>query len=132
MLAAELLKEPEVKRLEPQLRSMPAQKIAVVGHSFTMGLHWSSPSSFVPIVIDVFRRENPNVEFKQFAGWWFNCLARAEALLSEMSLPWKPDKVMLVVMTRTMKTTSLKQMGQRFRTAVSRLTCLTKFTIRQR
>src|SRR6185369_7863937 len=59
VLAAELLKEPEVKRLEPGLRALPAQRIAVVGHSFTMGLHWSSPSSFVPVVIDVFRRENP-------------------------------------------------------------------------
>ena len=68
VLAAELLREPEVKLLEPQLRSMPAQRIAVVGHSFTMGLHWSSPSSFVPIVIDVFRRENPRVQFKQFAA----------------------------------------------------------------
>ncbi len=68
VLAAELLSEREVKVLRPRLRALPPQKIAVIGHSFTMGLHWSSPSSFVPIVIDVFRRENPKVEFKQFAG----------------------------------------------------------------
>src|SRR5436190_6964279 len=32
VLSAELLQEPEVKRLDPRLRSLPAQKIAVVGH----------------------------------------------------------------------------------------------------
>ncbi|HSB26226.1 MAG TPA: hypothetical protein VLE19_00150, partial [Pyrinomonadaceae bacterium] len=41
VLAAELLKEPEVKGLQSRLRSLPAQRIAVIGHSFTMGLHWS-------------------------------------------------------------------------------------------
>jgi hypothetical protein len=49
VLANELLKEPGVKELRPGLRNLPAQKFAGVGHSFTMGLHWSSPSSFVPI-----------------------------------------------------------------------------------
>lgn len=68
VLAAELLSEQDVKVLRPRLRALPPQKVAVIGHSFTMGLHWSSPSSFVPIVIEVFRRENPKVEFKQFAG----------------------------------------------------------------
>ena len=117
MLAAELLREPEVKRLEPQLRSLPAQRIAVVGHSFTMGLHWSSPSSFVPIVIDVFRRENPRVQFKQFAAGGLTA-SRAQKRFYQDVLAFKPDKVMLVVMTRTDEDyEALKQMGQGFHTA---------------
>lgn len=100
VLAVELLKEPEVKRLEPQLRAMSPQKIAVVGHSFTMGLHWSSPSSFVPVVIDVFRRENPKVEFKQFAAGGLTA-SRAQKRFYSDVLAWKPDKVLFVVMTRT-------------------------------
>jgi hypothetical protein len=117
VLATELLKEPEVKRLEPQLRSLPAQKIAVVGHSFTMGLHWSSPSSFVPIVIDVFRRENPNVQFKQFAAGGLTA-SRAQKRFYQDVLAWKPDKVLLVVMTRTDEDyEALKQMGHGFRMA---------------
>lgn len=117
VLAAELLKEPEVKRLEPRLRSLPAQKIAVVGHSFTMGLHWSSPSSFVPIVIDVFRRENPNVQFKQFAAGGLTA-SRAQKRFYQDVLAWKPDKVLLVVMTRTDEDyEALKQMGNGFRAA---------------
>ena len=117
VLAAELLKEPEVKRLEPQLRSLPAQKIAVVGHSFTMGLHWSSPSSFVPIVIDVFRRENSKVQFKQFAAGGLTA-SRAQKRFYQDVLAWKPDKVMLVVMTRTDEDyEALKQMGNGFRSS---------------
>jgi len=115
VVAAELLKEPDIKRLESQLRSLPSQKIAVVGHSFTMGLHWSSPSSFVPIVIDVFRRENPKVQFKQFAAGGLTA-SRAQKRFYQDVLDWKPDKVMLVVMTRTDDDyEALKQMGNGFR-----------------
>jgi hypothetical protein len=96
---------------------MPAQKIAVIGHSFTMGLHWSSPSSFVPIVIDVFRRENPKVEFRQFAGGGLTA-SRALNRFYKQVLDWKPDKVMLVVMTRADEDyVALKQMGEGFRAA---------------
>jgi hypothetical protein len=117
VVAAELLKEPEIARLEPRLRSLPAQKIAVVGHSFTMGLHWSSPSSFVPIVIDVLRRENPKVEFKQFAAGGLTA-SRAQKRFYQDVLAWKPDKVLLVVMTRTDEDyEALKQMGQGFHAA---------------
>jgi hypothetical protein len=112
VLAAELLKEPEVKLLAPRLRALPPQRIAVVGHSFTMGLHWSSPSSFVPIVIDVFRRENPKVEFRQYAAGGLTA-SRAQKRFYKDVLAWKPDKVMLVVMTRTDEDyEALKQMGQ--------------------
>jgi heparin/heparan-sulfate lyase len=117
VLAAELLQEPEVRNLEPRLRALPPQKIAVVGHSFTMGLHWSSPSSFVPIVIDVFHRLNPKVEFKQFAAGGLTA-SRAQKRFLQDVLVWNPDKVLLVVMTRTDDDyESLKQMGQGFRAA---------------
>jgi hypothetical protein len=117
VLATELLKEPAVKELLPGLRHQPAQKIAVVGHSFTMGLHWSSPSSFVPVVIDVFRRVNPRVEFKQFAAGGLTA-SRAQNRFYEDVLNWKPDKVMLVVMTRKDEDyQALKQMGEGFRAA---------------
>jgi len=117
VLSAELLNEPEVRRLVPALKALPPQKIAVIGHSFTMGLHWSSPSSFVPVVIDVFRRENPGVQFKQFAGGGLTA-SRAQKRFYQDVLAWKPDKVMLVVMTRTDEDyLALKQMGDGFRQA---------------
>ncbi|MFN2532595.1 MAG: SGNH/GDSL hydrolase family protein, partial [Pyrinomonadaceae bacterium] len=113
-LSAELLQEHDVKRLVPALSAMSAQKIAVIGHSFTMGLHWSSPSSFVPIVIDVLRRVNPKVEFKQFAAGGLTA-SRAEKRFYHDVLAWKPDKVMLVVMTRADDDyDALKRMGEGF------------------
>jgi hypothetical protein len=117
VLAGELLKEPEVRKLEPQLRAMSPQRIAVVGHSFTMGLHWSSPSSFVPIVIDIFRRENPKVEFKQYAAGGLTA-SRAQKRFYNDVLTWKPDKVLFVVMTRTDEDyESLKTMAYGLRAA---------------
>ena len=114
VVASELLEEPDVKALLPGLRKLPAQRIAVVGHSFTMGLHWSSPSSFVPIVIDIFRRENPRVAFKQFAAGGLTA-SRAKQRFYQSVLDWKPDKVLLVVMTRTDEDyDALKQLGEGF------------------
>jgi hypothetical protein len=82
-----------------------------------MGLHWSSPSSFVPIVIDVFRRENPKVEFRQYAAGGLTA-SRSQKRFYKDVLAWKPDKVMLVVMTRTDEDyEALKQMGQGLSTA---------------
>ena len=117
VLAAELLQESEVRALVPALKALPPQKIAVIGHSFTMGLHWSSPSSFVPVVIDVFRRENPKVQFKQFAAGGLTA-SRAQKRFYQDVLAWKPDKVMFVVMTRADEDyEALKQMGDGFRQA---------------
>ena len=117
VVAAELLGEQDVKVLLPRLRALPAQKIAVIGHSFTMGLHWSSPSSFVSIVSDVFRRENPKVEFKQFAAGGLTA-TRAQQRFYQSVLDWKPDKVLLVVMTRTdADYDALKQLGAGFTAA---------------
>jgi len=114
VLASELLHEPEVKALLPRLRQLPPQKIAVIGHSFTMGLHWSSPSSFVPVVIEIFRRTNPKVEFKQFAAGGLTA-SRALQRFYQSVLDWKPDKVLLVVMTRTDEDyDALKQLGEAF------------------
>ena len=36
------------------MKGLPAQRIAIIGHSFTMDLHWASPSAFVPIVTAMF------------------------------------------------------------------------------
>jgi hypothetical protein len=114
VVAAELLREQDMKVLRPRFRALPAQRIAVIGHSFTMGLHWSSPSSFVPIVSDIFRRENPKVEFKQFAAGGLTA-TRAQQRFYQSVLDWKPDKVMLVVMTRTdADYDALKQLGVGF------------------
>jgi len=100
VLARELLAEPAVAALVPAMRALPARRIAVIGHSFTMGLHWSSPSSFVPIVTAMFAVENPKLEFRQFAAGGLTS-SRAYRNFYEDVLAWKPDTVLLVVLNRT-------------------------------
>jgi len=100
VLARELLAEPEVATLVPKMKALPPRRIAVIGHSFTMGLHWSSPSSFVPVVTEMFRRENPKVEFRQFQGGGLTS-TRALRNFYEDARAWKPDTVLLVVLNRT-------------------------------
>src|SRR6185503_15941792 len=82
------------------MRALPSQRVAVIGHSFTMDLHWSSPSAFVPIVTAMFARENPKVEFRQFEGGGLTS-TRAYTRFFEDVLAWKPDRVLLVVLNRT-------------------------------
>ncbi|HEX7317587.1 MAG TPA: hypothetical protein VF297_27040 [Pyrinomonadaceae bacterium] len=117
VLATELLRERDVRALVPRVRAVPAQRVAVVGHSFTMGQHWSSPSSFVPVVTEIFRRENPLVEFKQFERGGLTA-SRAKQHFYQGVLDWKPDKVLLVVMTRTDEDyAALGEMAEGFRAA---------------
>jgi len=114
VLAAELLREGDVRALLPRLRALPAQRIAVVGHSFTMHQHWSSPSSFVPVVTKIFRRVNPRVEFRQFERGGLRASV-AKQRFYRGALDWKPDKVLLVVLTRTDEDyAALREMGEGF------------------
>ena len=100
VLAGELLEEPDVARLIPGMRAMPAQRVAVIGHSFTMDLHWSSPSAFAPIVEAMFQRENPAVAFRFFQGGGLTS-SRALKRFYQDVLAWKPQTVLLVVANRT-------------------------------
>src|SRR5262249_2025996 len=103
--------------LVPKMRALPAQKVAVIGHSFTMDLHWSSPSAFVPIVTAIFARENPKVEFRQFQGRGLTS-SRADKNFYSDALAWRHATVLLVVLNRTDEDLSLlAKMGEGFRAA---------------
>jgi hypothetical protein len=65
ILTNELLAEPDVAPLIPKTKALPTERVAIIGHSFTMDLHWPSPSAFVPIVTAMFRA-NSSVQFRQF------------------------------------------------------------------
>ena len=91
VVADELLAEPAVAALVPKMRALPAQRVAVIGHSFTMDLHWSSPSAFVPIVTAMFARENPKVEFRQFQGGGLTSTRAYNRFFPDV-LAWKPDR----------------------------------------
>jgi hypothetical protein len=117
VLARELLAEGDVAALVPRMRALPAQRIAVIGHSFTMDLHWASPSAFVPIVTAMFAEENPRVEFRQFQGGGLTS-SRAYKNFYKEALAWKPDAVLFVVLNRTEEDLAdLRAMAEGFRAA---------------
>ena len=93
---------------------MKPQKIAIIGHSFTMGAHWSSPSSFVPIVAAMFAGINAGVEFRQFQAGGLTASRALKNFYSD-ALAWKPGKVLLVVLARQDEDyDALRQMGEGF------------------
>jgi hypothetical protein len=121
VVADELLTDPDLQLLLPKMRSLQAQRVAIIGHSFTMDLHWSSPSAFVPIVTAMFARENHNVQFRQFQGGGLTS-SRARKNFYDDALAWHPDTVLLVVINRTdQDLADLRAMGEGFKAAGARV-----------
>src|SRR5262249_36388269 len=121
VLASELLSEADVRLLIPRMKSLPPQRVAVIGHSYTMDLHWSSPSAFVPIVTAMFWQENSNVEFRQFQAGGLTS-SRAYERFYQDALAWKPAVVLLVLINRTDEDrTDFRLMTQGFKAAGARV-----------
>ncbi len=138
VLARELLAEPEIQSLIPLMRNMPRQKVAIIGHSFAMGIHWSSPASFVQVVAAILETQNPSIQFRQFQAGGLTAARALHDFLPEpevsawerrrvrevASIPrtffnetvaWKPDQVLLVVGARGDEDlAAVKQMGEGF------------------
>jgi len=120
-VARELLAEPQIASLVPAMKAMPAERIAIIGHSFTMDQHWSSPSSFVPIVTTMFALENPRVQFQQWSAGGLR-FARAYRDYYADALAWKPNVVLLVLGNSTpADTEALKTMAAGFRASGARV-----------
>lgn len=64
--ACEIMTWPEIAALLPQVRNLPPRQVAVIGHSFTMNLHWSTPGSFTGILEALFKLENPGVRITHY------------------------------------------------------------------
>jgi hypothetical protein len=117
VVASELLAEPDVAALLQRLRALPVLRIAVIGRSFTMDLHWASPSAFVPIATAVLKLESPRVEVRQFEGGGLTG-SRATQRLYADALAWRPDVVLFVVANRTEgDLEAFREMGRGFKAA---------------
>ncbi len=97
VLGKELLSLPEVTTAIPLFAKQPQRKIAVIGHSFTMETHWSTPASFIPIVTELTKLYNPKSEFKYFQQGGMSAVT-AQRLFYSPVLEWKPDLVVFVIM----------------------------------
>ena len=96
VLAREILQEADMKELVPKLKAMKAQRIAVIGHSFTMMVNWSSPAPFTEIAKAVFEIENPKVKVEHFTRGGMDAVT-AKRVYYQKVLDSRPDKVFFFV-----------------------------------
>lgn len=123
VVAKEILAEPDIEPLIPAIKAMPAQKVAVIGHSFTMDQHWASPSAFAPIAAKMLELENPAVVTRQWFGGGLTA-SRARRNFYDEALAWKPDKVLFVVaLRRGEDEDALKEMVDGFTAAGAKAYC---------
>jgi hypothetical protein len=121
VLATELLAETDIVPFIPKMRTLPPERVATIGHSFTMDLHWSSPSAFVPIVTAMFAKENPKVDFRQFQAGGLTS-SRAYKRFYADALGWKPSIVLLVLANRTDEDRAdMRRMAEGFRAIGTRV-----------
>lgn len=99
-IARELLIEPWFRSRLLRLKAVPPQKIAVIGHSFTMDSHWSSPGSFASIVDAILQMENPGVRTRQWFGGGLTAV-RAQRQFYDEVAAWAPDRVLFAVAIRS-------------------------------
>jgi hypothetical protein len=100
VLAAEMMQEADIRELLPKVRAMTPRKIAIIGHSFTMPINWSTPTSFSQIVITIFGQVNPAVEFRHWQRGGMNALEAKEFFCAE-AVAWKPDLAFTFVVAST-------------------------------
>lgn len=92
VLAEELLQEPDVQALVPAIKAMRPRRIAVVGHSFTMHLNWSTPSSFTCISAALLKQVNPDIQVEHFCRGGMQARYARDNFLKP-AMEWKPDVV---------------------------------------
>lgn len=96
--ARELMDTPEVRECASALRGLPPQKFCIVGHSFTMSMHWASHGSFTDIAGHIVRHYNPGIEWVHLGrGNLTPTIARRDLL--ERVIQQRPDQTVLVTIS---------------------------------
>lgn len=97
VMAGELLADPDLKDAITLAAGLAPEQIAVIGHSFTMQVHWSTPGPFTAIADEMMKSVNPKVQFKYFQEGGMNAVT-ARAVFFEDALAWHPDLVLFAIM----------------------------------
>ncbi|MFC1452391.1 SGNH/GDSL hydrolase family protein [Verrucomicrobiota bacterium] len=125
--AEKLLQRDDIKPLLPKIRSMPAQRFLVIGHSYVYPLHWSSSAKMNEIVAAVFEKENTEFEFKTLSGGVLDSIKAQERLLAE-GLEFRPNFVVFVIDFRGDEgVAALRDMVRGFRDAGARVACFDQY-----
>lgn len=99
-LARNLLDDPLVKPLIPALRAIPARRVAFLGHSMMMSLHWSTFGSWCDVAAEAARQVNPKFEYRDFQSGGLTATRAVKEHLESL-LAYKPTAVYILVAMRT-------------------------------
>jgi hypothetical protein len=95
VLAREMLEHPEIKPLIPALKKLPPRRIAILGHSMTMSLHWSTFGSWCDVACETVKLLNPGLMYKGFQTGGLDG-RRAVSLHLKDLLAWKPTETYIL------------------------------------
>jgi hypothetical protein len=99
LLAREMLDDPEIKPLLPKLKALPPRRVAWLGHSMMMSLHWSTFGSWCDVAAEVMKLINPGFEFRGFHTGGMVPEYAVKAHLDNV-LAYKPNETYILVATR--------------------------------
>ena len=98
--ADEVLARDDIKPLIGKIRTLPAQRILFLGHSFTGPDHWSTLAPMNEILRAVFATLNPAVTVSRMGHGGMSASQARDTFLKD-ALAWKPDRVIVVVVMRS-------------------------------
>jgi hypothetical protein len=96
VLAREMLEDPEVKPLIPKLKALSARRVAFLGHSMMMSLHWSTYGSWTDVASETVKLVNPKFEHRPFQSGGLHASWAVKAHLSAL-LDYKPTETWIEV-----------------------------------
>ena len=99
VVAGELSTTPTVRALVNRLRAVDPARVAVVGHSFTMGNHWASPGSFTTIAAEILTQAHLPIETRHYSAGGLTA-TRAVRTFGREVVEWQPKATLLVVAVR--------------------------------
>jgi hypothetical protein len=121
VLAREMLNEPEIKALIPKLKALSPRRVAFLGHSMMMSLHWSTYGSWTDVASETVKLVNPKFEHRPFQSGGLTA-SRAVQLHLANVLEYKPTETWIeVAMTRPEDAPALDKIAAEIRKTGSAL-----------
>jgi len=121
--ADEVLARDDVKPLIGKIKAMKPQRILVIGHSYTMKIHWSTLAPMNEIVRAVFEKLNPRVVVTHMGHGGMRATQARDKFLKD-ALAYKPDRVLVVVvMQGDDNLDAMDEMTRAFRNIGAEVSC---------
>ena len=95
VLAREMLEDAAIKPLIPMLKKLPPRRVAFLGHSMMMSLHWSTFGSWSDVAGETMKLLNPGFEYCGFQTGGLDGRGAVKLHLDNL-LAWKPSETYIL------------------------------------